>query len=348
MHTVQVVSSRSVGIEDVLAVPGRCCSPRIVALGGGTGLPAVLEGLALDSRTRDEITGIVTVTDDGGSSGTLRGRFGVLPPGDVRNCLVALARTDSPFRDLLQHRLGEDGPDGPGHPVGNLLLSALTQLTGDFSHAITQIGALVESRGQVMPSTLQDVRLRAEMMSGDVVAGETAIVHWPTAIRRLFLDPSPKPTPDTLRELVNAQGIVVGPGSLYTSVLPTLLVEGVAATIYGVDAVRVYVANLMTQPGETDHYTLADHLRAIREHTGYFLFDYILVNRSPIDPHIAAEYARKGSHPVNCDLPSRWEGAAQVVACDLAPSFDRGKVRHDPSALGRAIRRLVAAGRTHQ
>jgi uncharacterized cofD-like protein len=267
----------------------------------------------------------------------------VLPPGDVRNCLVALARKDSPFRELLQHRLG-DGLEGPGHPVGNLLLTALTQLTGDFSQAISQIGALVESRGHVMPSTLQDVRLRAEMNSGDVIAGETAIVECPSAIRRLFLDPSPKPTPETLRALVNAAGIVIGPGSLYTSVLPTLLVEGVAATIYGMDAVRIYVANLMTQPGETDYYTLADHLRAIREHTGYFLFDYILVNRSPIDPKVAAEYARKGSHPVNC-APSAWEGAAQVVACDLAPSFERGKVRHDAAALGRAIRRLVAAGR---
>ena len=344
MHTVQVVSSRSVGIEQVLAVQGRRCSPRIVALGGGTGLPAVLEGLALDSRTRDEVTGIVTVTDDGGSSGRLRTRLGVLPPGDVRNCLVALARTDSPFRDLLQHRL-EDGLPGAGHPVGNLLLSALTQLTGDFSQAISQIGALIESRGHVMPSTLQDVRLRAEMSSGDVIAGETAIVECPSAIRRLFLDPSPKPTPDTLRALVNADAIVIGPGSLYTSVLPTLLVEGVAATIYGMDTVRIYVANLMTQPGETDHYSLADHLRAIREHTGYFLFDYVLVNRSPIDPQIAADYARKGSHPVNYDLPSTWEGPAQVVACDLAPKFDRGKVRHDAAALGRAIRRLVAAGR---
>src|SRR4051812_23578195 len=148
MHTVQLASSRAVGIEDVLAAPRRSCSPRIVALGGGTGLPAVLEGLAIDSRTRDEITGVVTVTDDGGSSGTLRGRFGVLPPGDVRNCLIALARQDSPFRDLLQHRL-DDGLPGAGHPVGNLLLSALTQLTGDFSQAITQIGALLQSRGQV-------------------------------------------------------------------------------------------------------------------------------------------------------------------------------------------------------
>ena len=196
-----------------------------------------------------------------------------------------------------------------------------------------------------MPSTLQDVRLRAEMTSGDVIAGETAIVHWPSAIKKLFLDPSPKPTPETLRALVNADGIVIGPGSLYTSVLPTLLVEGVAATIYGMESVRIYVANLMTQPGETDHYTLADHLRAIREHTGYYLFDYILVNRSPVDPKIAAEYARKGSHPVSYDLPSTWEGAAQIVECDLAPSFDRGKVRHDAAALGRAIRRLVAAGR---
>ena len=268
-------------------------SPRIVALGGGTGLPAVLEGLAgmaADFGETDvqSLTGIVTVTDDGGSSGRLRKQFGVLPPGDVRNCLVALAHRDSPFKSLLQHRFDdESGQDG--HAVGNLLLTALSQITGDFSQAIDQVGAMIGSRGRVMPTTDQNVRLLAELESGQRVAGETAIVGEESAIRRLFLEPSPRPLPQVMRALVNADGIVVGPGSLYTSVLPNLLVEGVAATIYGVNAVRIYVANLMTEPGETDHYTLDDHLRAIKTHTGFDLFDYILVNRRPIDAEAARQ-----------------------------------------------------------
>ncbi len=286
----------------------------------------------------------MTVTDDGGSSGRLRREFGVLPPGDVRNCLAALASPDSPFRQLLQHRFGVTD-DFAGHPIGNLLLTALTQITGDFGQAVNQLGDMMGLRGRVMPTTVENVRLRAEMESGCVLTGETAIVEQRSRIRRLTLEPSARPLPDVLRALVNADGIVVGPGSLYTSIIPNLLVEGMASTIYGVNAVRIYVANLMTEPGETDQYTLDDHLRAIRLHAGFDLFDYILVNRRPLDWGAAERYARQGSRPIECVEPLSWAGRAAIVECDLAVDYDSRKIRHQPQSLARAIRALVTAGR---
>ncbi len=323
-------------------------SPRIVALGGGTGLPAVLEGLCAQSAntgpvSNDTITAVVTVTDDGGSSGSLRREFGVLPPGDVRNCLAAFVEADSPLKQLLQHRMGD-----AAHPVGNLLLTALTQITGNFPEAVRQLGQMLELRGRVLPTTGEDVRLRAEMDCGEVVSGETAIVGKRQPIRRLSLDPSPRPLPEVLRALVNADAIVVGPGSLYTSTLPNLLVEGIASTISGVNAVRIYVANLMTEPGETDDFSLDDHLEVIREHAGFDLFDYILVNRQPLPESLIARYASQGSKPVRCDGPLKWAGQAKVVEMDFACEtlLDRGKIRHEPKSLAVGIRMLAQAGRT--
>lgn len=333
------------GLRDLEAdEPAR--APHIVALGGGTGLPAVLQGLSELAREKGEtdpyaVTGIVTVTDDGGSSGRLRQQLGVLPPGDARNCLLALIDRESHFQTLLQHRLDE-GPGVVGHPVGNLLLAALTQQTGDFSRAIEQLGSMIGSRGRVLPSTLENVRLRAELESGETINGETEIIRDPSPVRRLSLEPSPRPVPEALAALVNADGIVVGPGSLYTSVLPNLLVEGVAPTIHGVNAVRVYVANLMTEPGETEHYTLDDHLRVIRTHTRFDLFDYILVNRRPIDDDAARLYASRGSEPLVAERLLRYTGSAQVVECDLAVEWGGIKIRHHPRSLARAIRALVA------
>jgi uncharacterized cofD-like protein len=323
-------------------------SPRIVAIGGGTGLPAVLEGLCAQAQDKagstETITAVVTVTDDGGSSGRLRREFGVLPPGDIRNCLAALASPTSPFKQLLQHRF--DSVEGlQGHPIGNLLLTALTQITGDFAEAVDRLSEMVDLRGRVLPTTSEDVRLRAEMESGQVLTGETAIVARRLKIRRLSLDPSPRPLPEVLRALVNADGIVVGPGSLYTSIIPNLLVEGIASTIYGVNAVRIYVANLMTEPGETDQYTLDDHLRAIQLHAGFDLFDYILVNRRPLDSEAAASYAAQGAQPVRIPMPLKWAGRAQLIECDLAVEYGERKIRHQPSSVARAVRALVRAGR---
>ena len=315
-------------------------------------MPVVLQGLcaSYDSEPidRDRITAIVTMTDDGGSSGRLRKEFGILPPGDVRNCLAAMAAADSPFRELLQHRF--HGPEGlDGHPVGNLLLTALTQMTGDFQRAVERLSDLIGLRGQVLPSTYEDVRLRAEMDCGEILSGETAIVSRRKSIKRLSLDPSPRPQPDAIRALINADAVVVGPGSLYTSILPTLLVEGVAATISGLNAVRIYVANLMTEPGETDGYTLGDHLRVIRAHTGQDMFDYILVNRRPVDPAAVARYAEQGAVPVVCESLATFMGGAQVVDCDVAVHCSGGKVRHDPHMLAHAIHGLIRRGRpTHR
>ena len=310
----------------------RATFPRIVAIGGGTGLPSVLEGLCGQAAKAgpvgtDTITAVVTVTDDGGSSGKLRSEFGVLPPGDVRNCLAAIADADSPYRQLLQHRLGD-----AAHPVGNLLLTALTQITGNFPEAVNQLAHMIGLRGRVLPTTGEDVRLRAEMDSGQVLTGETTIVEKRLPIRRLSLDPSPRPLPEVLRALVNADAIVIGPGSLYTSTLPNLLVEGIASTISGVNAVRIYVANLMTEPGETDGFSLDDHLRVIRQHTGFDLFDYILVNRRPLPPELISRYESQGSQPVRHDAALAWAGQAKVVEMDFACEtlLDRGKIRHEP------------------
>ena len=318
-----------------------------MALGGGTGLPAVLEGLCgladgSESVASDAITAVVTVTDDGGSSGKLRREYGMLPPGDVRNCLAALVEADSPFRQLLQHRMGD-----AAHPVGNLLLTALTQITGNFPDAVSQLGQMLGLRGRVLPTTGEDVRLKAVMASGQIVTGETAIVQERRPIRRLSLDPSPRPLPEVLRALVNADAIVIGPGSLYSSTLPNLLVEGIASTISGVNAARIYVANLMTEPGETDGFSLDDHLRVIREHAGYDLFDYILVNRSPLPAPVIARYADQGSTPIGCGTPLEWAGRAKVVEMEFACEtlLDRGKIRHEPTSLAAAIKALAVMGR---
>ena len=324
-------------------------SRRIVALGGGTGLPAVLEGLRLASEERgtyspDDLCAVVTVTDDGGSSGRLRRELGVLPPGDLRNCLVALAPDGSWLKVLLQYRFPEGGGLG-GHALGNLMLTALADIGGDFVGAVEQLSTMLDLRGRVLPTTVSNVQLRAVLESGAVVTGETAIVCAGEGVRRLHLEPSPKPLPDVIRALVNADAIVVGPGSLYTSVLPNLLVEGIAATISGVRAVRIYVANLMTEPGETDDYSLDDHLRAIRLHAGFDLFDYIVVNRRPIEGSTAARYALQGSRPVARNRELAWAGGAHVVECELATDSDGRKIRHDPTPLARVLRSLVAAGR---
>ena len=231
--------------------------------------------------------------------------------------------------------------------MGNLLLTALTQITGSFPEAVSQLGQLLGLRGRVLPTTGEDVRLRAEMQSGQVLTGETAIVAGRESIRRLSLDPSPRPLPEVLRALVNADAIVIGPGSLYTSTLPNLLVEGMAATLSGVNAVRIYVANLMTEPGETDGFSLDDHLRVIREHTNFDLFDYILVNRSPLPASLVTPYVSQGSQPVRYDTPLKWAGRAKVVEWEFGGEavLDRGKIRHQPRALADAVLELARSGR---
>jgi uncharacterized cofD-like protein len=322
--------------------------PRLVAIGGGTGLPAVLRGLrralcaedALPQFPRESLTAIVTVTDDGGSSGRLRRELGILPPGDVRNCLEALAPETSQLAALLAHRFTGDN-ELNGHPVGNLVLAALTQMTGDFQKAVEALADLLHLRGSVLSSTAENVTLRAEFQGGDILQGETTIVARGERIKRLSLERPVRPLPEALRALINADAIVVGPGSLYTSILPNLLVGGIASTLSGVDAVRIYVANLMTEPGETDGFTLEDHLAVIREHTGCDLFDYVLVNRRPITSSVVSQYATRGSTPLRRGSSSGLPGHPCIVERDLAWQVDGMKIRHDPADLADAILELA-------
>jgi len=326
--------------------------PRIVAVGGGTGLPAVLQGLSTQLASvsagapawpRDLLTAIVTVTDDGGSSGRLRRELGMLPPGDVRNCLAALAARPSALTAVLQHRFTA-GHGLTGHTVGNLILAALTEMDGDFVSAIEKLSDLLECRGRVLPASVERASLEAEFVDGERAAGETAIVACRRRISRIALARRVRPLPDALRALVNADAIVVGPGSLYTSLLPNLLVDGIAPTLFSTRAVRILVANLTTQPGETDGLALEDHLAVVKQHVGYDLFDYVLVNREPVPP-AAATRSATGARPLRRAAAAQWIGSARVIERDLSWEHDDGRLRHAPACLGAAILELCALGR---
>ncbi|HEX2445484.1 MAG TPA: gluconeogenesis factor YvcK family protein, partial [Vicinamibacterales bacterium] len=268
-----------------------------MAIGGGTGLPVVLSGLSatLDGLTDrpDSLTAIVTVMDDGGSSGQLRRGLGIIPPGDIRNCLAALAANDLPLASVLQHRFGEDSILG-GHPVGNILLAALLERTGSVESAVAELSRMLRLRGRVIPCSAADVHLRAVLRDGRTIIGETAIVDARQPIERLEIVPQAQPIPDAIRALVNASVVVLGPGSLYTSVICNLLVTGIGATLSGLTATRIYVANLMTQPGETDGYTVEDHLDAILRHVPGKPLDYVLVNTTSIPADVAEHYHQEG------------------------------------------------------
>jgi uncharacterized cofD-like protein len=350
---------RSVAASPVVSTTAQNKQPsprpatRVVAIGGGTGLPVVLRGLAdamgpvggerSSGRPADALAAIVTMTDDGGSSGRLRRDLHMLPPGDIRNCLAALS-CDTSLERLIGHRFATTDGGLNGHPVGNLMLAALAQMTGNFAQAVEEMARLLKARGCVYPSTLEHATLRGELESGEFIDGETAIVRHPARIRRLQLAQRARPWPDALRALINADVIVVGPGSLYTSVLPNLLVDGVTSTMSALEAVRIYVANIMTQPGETEGFTLDDHLRVIREHTGRDLFDYVLVNeRPPIDAQLN-RYRGEGAELIPCarQLPSA--GPALVVEGDLLDTAG-DQVRHDPHKLAAAILWLARCGR---
>jgi uncharacterized cofD-like protein len=321
---------------------------RIVALGGGTGLPAVLRAVRMivgPDAPASAITAIVAVTDDGGSSGELRRQYGVLPPGDIRNCVAALAGDSSAMASLLQHRF-QQGHGLEGHPVGNLILTALTQqFGGDFPSAVEVFAKLAGIGGRVLPATADDVHLRAEHASGEVTVGETAIVSRRLPIRRLSLERPVRPLPDAIEALVNADVIIVGPGSLYTSILPVLLVNGVAATISGVRATRICVSNLMTEPGETDDYCLEDHLDAIEQHVGFNLFDYVLVNDGRVGAEAEARYAAEKSVLVRQKFAhSEYKGAG-IVRRAVSITNEDGTVRHHPAALASALLEVACCGR---
>jgi len=316
---------------------------RVVAIGGGTGLPVVLTALKryLGGRVT-ALTAIVTVTDDGGSSGRLREEFQVLPPGDIRNCLVALADVEPLMAELFQFRFAGDGQLA-GHSFGNLFLAALTQVTGNFLQAIRISGKVLAVRGTILPSTLDVVRLGAELTDGQRVLGESAIRQQGMPIRRVFLEPEDaRALPEVFEAVARAHVVVLAPGSLYTSLIPNLLVGGLADALRAAAALKIAVANLMTEPGETDGMSLGDHLEAIYAHGGRGVIDGIVVHGRAFPPDVVARYARAGASPVHADRERVRELGVWVTEADLASPTELA--RHHPEKLGRILARLIRHG----
>ena len=307
--------------------------PRIAALGGGTGLSNLLRGLKTAPL---ELTAIVTVADDGGSSGRLRRELGVLPPGDIRNCLVALADDESLLGRLFQHRF-VDG-DLAGHSFGNLFLAALTEVTGSFDLAVRESSQVLKINGRVLPSTLEQVRLWAERDDGTTVCGETQIGAGAGACTRVWLDPSPDAHPRTIDAILDADMVLIGPGSLFTSVLPHLAVRDIVEAIQDTRALRVYIGNIMTQAGETSGFDAADHLRHVMEATNGSV-DVAIVHAGPLDPAGVARYRLQGQEPVAVDEAILRNLGVQVVARNLAANGQ--VVRHSPEALRDVILELL-------
>jgi uncharacterized cofD-like protein len=318
---------------------------KLVAIGGGTGLSTVLSGLkelvgdhARGDLWLESLSAIVTVSDDGGSSGRLRDELQMLPPGDIRNCMVALSEDSTLLSRLFQYRFRGEGGLG-GHSFGNLFLAALTEVTGDFVEAVRLSSEVLASKGRIYPATLNDVRLVAQLEDGRQVRGETNITAAQSPIRRLSLEPEQcLPLPEALAAVRAADIITVGPGSLYTSILPNLLVARVADSIGASPAVKIFICNLMTQPGETDGYTARRHLEVVKAYAPEIEFDFVVVNDRRVTPVQAEAYAAEGARQIGLSdhlMEEEFGREAEIVRADL---LDEGeKVRHSPQKLARVI-----------
>ena len=311
--------------------------PKIVVIGGGTGLSTLLRGLKTYSAN---ITAIVTVADDGGSSGRLRQEFGVLPPGDIRNCLAALADEEKLLTELFQYRF-RAGDGLTGHSFGNLFLTALSEITGDLERAVAASSKVLAVRGQVLPATLSDVRLWAELDDGRRVEGESSI---PKAGGRIVkigcLPANPPAVPAAIKAIKEADYIIIGPGSLYTSLIPNLLVTEIADAIAATNVPRIYVCNIMTQPGETQDYTVAEHIQAIDAAcAGRRLFDAVLINKKSPSAKALIRYAQQSSHPVFLDREAVTQLGRRIVPANILYEDEIGCVRHDPQKLAKVLLR---------
>jgi uncharacterized cofD-like protein len=319
-------------------------SVRIVALGGGTGLSTVLRGLKeyVSPRKKESIlrpisdlAAVVTVTDDGGSSGRLRREYRVLPPGDIRNCMVALSKDEHLLGKLFQYRFPLGGALA-GHSFGNLFLTALTNVTGDFPEAVRVSSRVLAIRGRIYPSTAENVTLEAELADGRIVAGETKISGSRKPIHRVRLVPRRvRPVPEVLDAIREADLILIGPGSLYTSIIPNLLIDKVVEAIAGSRATCVYISNLMTQPGETQNYSVADHVRAIYDHTRKRIFDFVVINSKPVSAALLRRYRAQGASPVEASLAELRGMGIRYITGDFL--HHNRVLRHDQSRLTRLL-----------
>ena len=314
--------------------------PKVVTIGGGTGLSTLLHGLKAYTTN---VTAIVTVADDGGSSGRLREEFGMLPPGDIRNCLVALADAEPLMQRLFQYRFAPDSALH-GHNFGNLFITAMTQITGDFEKAVRASSKVLAIRGHVVPSTCSKVRLVAEHDDGSVTVGESRISSAAQPIRRVYLEPAhSEPTQEALAAIREADAIILGPGSLYTSIIPNLLVEGFAEALAQSRALKIYICNVMTQFRETAGFKASDHVRTLVQHTNAGIVQVCVVNTMPVPTSLLEKYRKEHAFPVDADIEQIRNLGYQVVADEVISTQDY--VRHDPDKLARLIIQLTVGSR---
>jgi uncharacterized cofD-like protein len=320
---------------------------RVVSIGGGHGLSALLEGLRKYTHETDgprvDITAIVTVTDDGGSSGRLRREFDVLPPGDIRNCMVALSEDGALLSRLFQYRF-KAGHGLKGHSFGNLFLTALTEITGDFPDAVRSSAEVLNIAGRIFPSTAANVSLEAVLDNGSVLRGESRISRSRRRICRIRLQPNRvRPLQEALDAIARADLITLGPGSLFTSVIPNLLVSGIPKAIRQSHALKAYFVNLMTQPGETTNFSATDHVLAVDRHAGAKLLDSVVVSTSRISPALRRRYAEQNAAPIESDIHGLERMGLDVIGADLLQKGS--KVRHNPDAIARVAVDLAMKAR---
>jgi uncharacterized cofD-like protein len=304
-------------------------SPTVVAIGGGTGASGLLRGL---KEHTDKLTAVVTVADDGGSSGRFRKEFGMLPPGDIRNCLAALSDAGPVLEKLFQHRF-EEG-DLKGHPFGNIFLAAMTQVTGDFEQAVREANRVLNVRGRVLPATATKISLIAEHEDGSKTTGESLVGKVNKPVKRLSIKPEDAPAgTDVVDAIMQADLVLLGPGSVYTSVLPNLLIRGIQDALQKTPAVVGYICNIMTQPGETQDFKASRHVEVLIEHTSPTLIDFVVVNTGKVPEALAQAYAAEHSVPVAADLDrlTTLPGGPRIITADLVKADH--VVRHNPAKL---------------
>lgn len=310
--------------------------PKIVVIGGGTGLSTMLRGLKLYTNN---ITAIVTVGDDGGGSGKLRADLGMLPPGDIRNCILALADTEPIMEDLLQYRFTEGSLKGQS--FGNLFLAAMDGISDSFESAVQKMSSVLAVTGKVLPVTLDDMKLIAELENGNIVEGESIIpdevVKQKSKIKELRINPKKAlPLLDALMAINEADAIVMGPGSLYTSIIPNLLVEDIVECINKSDAIKIYISNVMTQPGETDNFAVSDHIKTLMKYSGKNSIEYVIANNGTIPNEIKERYLKEGSELVELDYENIKGLGVEIVETDLV-KITKGYVKHDSEHLAQVL-----------
>lgn len=311
--------------------------PRIAVIGGGTGLSVMLRGLKTFPL---DITAIVTVADDGGSSGVLRSEMQIPPPGDIRNVLLALADVEPMLSKVFEHRF-QTGSSLAGHSLGNLILAAMKEITGDFVTGVKELSKVLAVRGRVLPASEQPIVLVGQYEDGSEVYGESQIPKSGKPIKRVRIEPADAvPLTEAVEAIEAADALILGPGSLYTSIIPNVIVPGIASAILRSQAVKIFVCNVMTQPGETDHYSVGDHIAALLRHVPGLQFDHILVNNGPISQEVLDRYAEKGAIPVRVEDISELERSGAKIIADRLVLYQT-YLRHDTDQLSKHILQII-------